>query len=65
MNWKNLWMELTYEAIIMGAVYPLWIEKLLSLGLIASGVYAGYALGDHYSLGASNSILTGSVVYQW
>ena len=27
--------------------YPLWVEKLLFLGLIALGVYAGNALQDH------------------
>ena len=27
--------------------YPLWVEKLLFLGLIALGVYAGIALQDH------------------
>ncbi|MAX46184.1 MAG: hypothetical protein CMB24_05235 [Euryarchaeota archaeon] len=27
--------------------YPLWIEKILFLGLIALGVYAGIALQDH------------------
>ena len=33
----------------MGAVYPLWIEKLVFFLIIASGIYAGYALGDHMS----------------
>ena len=27
--------------------YPLWVEKLLFLGLIALGVYAGITLQDH------------------
>ena len=27
--------------------YPLWVEKLLFLGLIAAGVYVGIALQDH------------------
>ena len=27
--------------------YPLWVEKLLFLGLIALGVYSGIALQDH------------------
>lgn len=27
--------------------YPLWVEKILFLGLIALGVYAGIALQDH------------------
>ena len=27
--------------------YPLWVEKILFLGLIALGVYAGMALQDH------------------
>ena len=27
--------------------YPLWVEKLLFLGLIALGVYAGIALQDY------------------
>ena len=27
--------------------YPLWVEKLLFLGLIVLGVYAGIALQDH------------------
>jgi hypothetical protein len=33
----------------MGAVYPLWIEKLVFVLIIASGIYAGYALGEHMS----------------
>lgn len=33
----------------MGSVYPLWIEKLVFLLIIASGIYAGYALGEHMS----------------
>ena len=32
--------------------YPLWVEKILFLGLIALGVYAGIALQDHLN-GAS------------
>ena len=31
----------------MGAVYPLWIEKLVFVLIIASGIYAGYALGEY------------------
>lgn len=27
--------------------YPLWVEKLIFLGLIALGVYAGIALQEH------------------
>lgn len=27
--------------------YPLWVEKLLFLGLIALGVYVGIALQEH------------------
>ena len=27
--------------------YPLWVEKILFLGLIALGVYAGIALQEH------------------
>ena len=27
--------------------YPLWVEKILFLGLISLGVYAGIALQDH------------------
>jgi len=27
--------------------YPLWVEKILFLGFIALGVYAGIALQDH------------------
>tara|TARA_B100001248_G_C27094216_1_gene324016 strand:- start:380 stop:580 length:201 start_codon:yes stop_codon:yes gene_type:complete len=33
----------------MAAVYPLWIEKLVFFLIIASGIYAGYALGGHMS----------------
>ena len=33
----------------MGSVYPLWIEKLVFVLIIASGLYAGYALGEHMS----------------
>lgn len=33
----------------MGSVYPLWIEKLVFVLIIASGIYAGYALGEHMS----------------
>lgn len=33
----------------MGAVYPLWIEKLVFVLIIASGIYTGYALGEHMS----------------
>ena len=33
----------------MGSVYPLWIEKLVFILIIASGIYAGYALGDYMS----------------
>jgi hypothetical protein len=36
----------------MSAVYPLWIEKLVFVLIIASGIYAGYALGEYLS-GAS------------
>ena len=27
--------------------YPLWVEKIIFLGLITLGVYAGIALQDH------------------
>ena len=27
--------------------YPLWVEKILFLGLIALGIYTGIALQDH------------------
>ena len=33
----------------MGAVYPLWIEKLAFILIIAAGVYAGSLLQDHLS----------------
>ena len=33
----------------MGSVYPLWIEKLVFVLIIATGIYAGYALGEHMS----------------
>jgi len=33
----------------MGSVYPLWIEKLVFILIIASGIYTGYALGEHMS----------------
>ena len=33
----------------MVSVYPLWIEKLVFVLIIASGIYAGYALGEHMS----------------
>ena len=33
----------------MGAVYPLWIEKLVFVLIIVSGIYAGYALGEYMS----------------
>ena len=33
----------------MGSVYPLWIEKLVFVLIITSGLYAGYALGEHMS----------------
>ncbi|MBJ62357.1 MAG: hypothetical protein CMB57_03805 [Euryarchaeota archaeon] len=33
----------------MGSVYPLWIEKLVFVLIIASGIYAGYALGEYMS----------------
>ena len=33
----------------MGAVYPLWIEKLAFILIIAAGVYAGNLLQDHLS----------------
>ena len=33
----------------MGSVYPLWIEKLVFVLIIASGIYTGYALGEHMS----------------
>ena len=33
----------------MGAVYPLWIEKLAFILIIAAGVYAGTLLQDHLS----------------
>ena len=36
--------------------YPLWVEKLLFLGLIALGVYAGIALQEH--LDGTNLILS-------
>ncbi len=41
----------------MGSTYyPLWIEKLLFLGLIAVGVYAGIALQEHFD--GANLILS-------
>ncbi len=33
----------------MSSLYPLWIEKLVFLGLIASAIYSGYVLQDHLS----------------
>ena len=36
----------------MGSVYPLWIEKLIFILIILSGIYAGTILQDHLS-GAS------------
>ena len=33
----------------MGSVYPLWIEKLIFVLIIVSGIYAGYALGEYMS----------------
>ena len=33
----------------MGSVYPLWIEKMVFVLMIASGFYAGYALGEYMS----------------
>jgi hypothetical protein len=33
----------------MGSVYPLWIEKLVFLGLIAAWVYTGIMLQDYTS----------------
>jgi hypothetical protein len=33
----------------MGSVYPLWIEKLVFLGLIAISIYGGILLQDYTS----------------
>ena len=33
----------------MSTVYPLWIEKLVFILIIISGIYAGYAIGDYIS----------------
>ncbi len=33
----------------MSSLYPLWIEKLVFLCLIASAIYSGYALQDQLS----------------
>ncbi len=33
----------------MSSLYPLWIEKLAFLGLIASATFAGSMLQDHLS----------------
>ena len=33
----------------MGSVYPLWIEKLVFVGLIITCVYAGIMLQDYTS----------------
>ncbi len=33
----------------MGSIYPLWIEKLIFLGLLASGIYCGMLLQDYLS----------------
>ena len=33
----------------MGSVYPLWIEKLVFLGLIATCIYVGLLLQDYTS----------------
>jgi hypothetical protein len=33
----------------MGSVYPLWIEKLVFLGLIAASIYCGIILQDYTS----------------
>jgi len=34
---------------MMGSTYPLWVEKLVFIGLIAGAVYAGMMLQDHIS----------------
>ena len=31
----------------MGSLYPLWIEKLVFLGLVTSAIFAGIALQSH------------------
>ena len=33
----------------MSSLYPLWIEKLIFVGLIALAICAGMALQDHFS----------------
>ncbi|MDC0556722.1 hypothetical protein OAO34_02940 [Candidatus Poseidoniaceae archaeon] len=33
----------------MGSVYPLWIEKLVFVGLIATCIYGGLLLQDYTS----------------
>ena len=33
----------------MSSLYPLWIEKLIFVGLIGLAVYTGMALQDHFS----------------
>lgn len=33
----------------MGSIYPLWIEKLVFVGLIATCIYAGILLQDYTS----------------
>lgn len=31
----------------MGSLYPLWIEKFVFLGLVASAIFAGISLESH------------------
>ncbi len=31
----------------MGSLYPLWIEKLVFLGLVGSAIFAGITLQSH------------------
>lgn len=33
----------------MGSIYPLWIEKLVFLALLASSIYCGILLQDYLS----------------
>jgi len=33
----------------MGSVYPLWIEKLIFIGIIGLGIYLGIILQDYVS----------------
>ncbi len=33
----------------MNSLYPLWIEKLVFLGLVAAAIYGGFMLQDYVS----------------